>query len=154
MRYIILIAIFINVLTLACKSKRNGMEKIKFDTRVDIRFGTRFYSICHNKKGVGYVIRGKGANDRQPFTISSSDTSRFFQLKKSIDIYNILNKMTAKHFDGSSNPTDAPRVEIYYNNNKIYDGFRWNSDFMDLMILYSPELPKEYNPFRGKQFEF
>jgi transglutaminase-like putative cysteine protease len=118
-----------------------------YNVRVDVRFGSKFYSVIINNDGNAYAIKGRGSNYIENFKIITSDTSRLFKLAHIDVFYRNLNKIRTKPFITSSSVTDSPRAEIYYSGKKIYDANEEGTIFWDTFRPIMQQLPKEYNPF-------
>lgn len=142
MRYITLILAFH---LFSCLSP--GSNRLPNDARLDIRLGNKFYSILLNKEGKSYVIKGSGTNYRDSLVISISDTSQGFIID-SVDVF--FSKLDRLR---SLKPTsvyhlDAPRIEIYYPTDKVFDTYQWDENFWDLVRPIMTQLPAGFNPFR------
>jgi len=141
---------YINILLLsifhfwACVGHANKMHEYK--TRVDFRFGNRFYSFCSKESGDSYVIKGKSSEYNDSFVIFSADTSRIFRIDPSKVYFGKLTVLSKKPLVVDHH-SDAPRVEIYYDGKKIYDSHRWDEEFWDIFRPVMSQLPKGFNPF-------
>jgi hypothetical protein len=47
----------------------------------------------------------------------------------------------------------AQRAEVYFNHQKIYDGYAWDETFWDLFRPIMKQIPEGYDPFRANAFE-
>jgi hypothetical protein len=61
-------------------------------------------------------------------------------------MFKTLEAMKQKPFIDTSY-SDGVRVEIYYENQKIYDAHNWNENFWSLVRPIMTKIPKGYNPF-------
>lgn len=129
----------------ACRSQPSK-EKL-FDARSDIRFGSKFFSICVNKDGTAYVVKGKGSNYTEALKVESSDTSGVFRLDSAKVFFERLEQIKRRPIIGAKR-LDAPRVEIYYSNEKVYDAYEWDETFWDLFRPIMLQIPKGFSPFR------
>ena len=136
----------------ACKHKSKSTNP--YDTRIDFRFGKKFYSMHLCKQGMAYMVKGKGTNYTEPFAIMSSDTSKVFKIDSLQATYKLLDKLKAKPRIDTAGTTDAPRIEIYYDDKKIYDSFEWSGGIWDLFRPMIDKLPQGYNPFSGGEHPF
>ena len=137
--------VYTYLLLLSCKEKDDNIKPC--NVRADIRLGNKFYSICLNQDGEGYIIKGNASYYTDTLKIESSDTSKVFKIDSVNVFFENLNKMKAHPVFGESR-LDAPRAEIYYNRQKVYDGYRWDELFWDLFRPVMEQLPKGYSPFR------
>jgi hypothetical protein len=117
-----------------------------YNIRVDIRFGYKFYSIFIDNNSRAYVIRGNGSGYLENFKIITSDTSHRFKLSHINLFYRDVDKLKAKPRIMNSSVTDSPRVEIYYEGKKIYDGQESGTMFWEMFKPVMLQLPKGYNP--------
>ena len=99
--------------------------------RADFRFGHVFYSLCSNERGEAFSIKGRATAYDSVFSVISSDTSALFHLDSVNILFKRLNDLRRKPMILDRH-MDAPRVEIYYDNKKIYDSHRWDSTFWDI----------------------
>jgi hypothetical protein len=137
---------------LSCTHKSSPTNP--YNARIEFRFGTKFYSMYLCKWGTAYVVKGKGTNYTSPFAIISSDTSKVFKIDSLNVAYNFFDKLKTKPIIDTSGTTDAPRIEIYYEDKKVYDSFKWNSEIWDLFRPMLTKLPQGYNPFLGGEHPF
>jgi hypothetical protein len=135
----------------SCKQSVNYQGE--YDVKADIRFGSKFYSIYLSPKGIGYVIKGRGSRYSKPLEIASSDTSQIFKLDSIGLSYKALDKLRIKPTIDSSFQ-DSPRAEIYYNNKKIYDTYRWDTEFWNVFRPIMEQIPRGFNPFRTSENPF
>lgn len=135
----------------SCKEKTGNKEL--YNVRTDIRFGTKFYSIFINEQGQAYVIKGVDSYYRDTLKIESSDTSKIFKLDSAKVFFDSLNKIKVHPIVGAFYD-DAPRVEIYYDHQKIYDAYSWDETFWVLFRPIMEQIPKGYNPFRVSDYPF
>ena len=68
--------LFVSIVS--CKDKNHADKSI--NARSDIRFGSKFFSICISENGMAYVIKGRGSQHTDSFKIFTSDTSSIFKL--------------------------------------------------------------------------
>jgi hypothetical protein len=129
----------------ACKEKDKD-EKL-YNVQTDIRLGSKFYSIYLNEEGKAYVIKGNGSYYTDTLKILSADTSNVFKLDSIKLFFENLNRIKANPIIGP-NRVDAPRVEIYYDNQKIYDDYKWDEVLWDLFKPIMEQIPQGFNPFR------
>lgn len=138
--------------TLACE--QNNSKNKEYDVRADIRLGTAFYSIFVNEQGFAYVIRGSGTDYNEQLEVKSSDTSAIVRLDSVRVFYRQLNELKKQPHIFGITVLDAPRVEVYYDSDKIYDSNSWNAKFWDLFRPIATQLPKGYNPFTASDHPF
>jgi hypothetical protein len=136
---------------LSCK-ERSPDDK-SYNARSDIRFGSRFFSIYISEGGTAYVIKGKGSSYTEPLKIESSDTSNIFKLDSVKLFFEKLNRIKDNPIIGA-NRLDAPRVEIYYNQKKVYDAYKWDENFWDIFKPIMEQIPSGFNPFRSNEKPF
>jgi len=134
--------------------KQNYRPQHFFNVRTDIRFGEKFFSICLNDEGKAYVIRGRGSNYIEPFIVKDSDTSEIIKSDSLKKLYNKVVESSATPNIDSANTTDAPRVEVYYKNKKIYDIYRWDERVWTLFRPITSVLPYKFNPFKKDEQPF
>ncbi len=137
----------------SCKEKNNNENS--YDVRSDIRLGNKFYSIFLNENGEGYVIKGKGSYYTDTLKIESSDTSNVFKLDSAKVFFEVLNRIKTNPIFKKNRTGTAPRAEIYYDQQKVYDGYTWDEKFWDLFRPIMYQIPNGFNPFRAddKPFE-
>lgn len=138
--YILLLLVFAS-----CRSQPSG-EKL-FDARSDIRLGSKFYSIYLKKDGTAYVVKGIGSDYTEALKIESSDTSSVFRLDSAKVFFKRLERIES-HPIVEEKRLDAPRVEIYYKDKKIYDAYSWDETFWDMFSPIMSQIPKSFSPFR------
>jgi hypothetical protein len=114
--------------------------------RIDVRFGSRFYTVFIPETGKAFGIKGESSDYMAPFKINNSDTSKSLRLDSVQQFFHRLNSLLTSPMVIDHN-SDAPRVEIYYDQKKIYDGHKWDEDFWDLVRPIAGQIPKEFNPF-------
>lgn len=122
-------------------------DKKPFDARSDVRLGSKFFSICINKDGTAYVIKGTSSNYTEALKIESSDTSNIFRLDSAEVFFKRLEQIKS-HPIIEAERLDAPRVEIYYSDKKVYDAYNWDETFWGLFRPIMSQIPKGFNPFR------
>ena len=121
---------FFSLLLFSCKAQTN---KEQYNVRTDIRLSTKFYSIYMNEEGEAYI------------NVFKIDSVKIF--------FENLNKSKANTIIGVKR-ADAPRVEIYYDHQKIYDAYRWDETFWNLFRPIMEEIPKGFSPFRESDKPF
>src|SRR5687768_11197272 len=129
MKKAILGAILPFVMFFSCKER--NLEERTYNVRSDIRFGSRFFSILIHEDGTAYAIKGSSTYYTEPLKVLTSDTSNTFKLDSVRVFFEKLNGIRDSPMIGVKH-LDAPRVEIYYNQKKIYDTYRWDAFFWDL----------------------
>jgi hypothetical protein len=139
-------------LLFSCKEKDSDIKP--YNVQADIRLGNKFYSIYLNDDGEGYVIKGDGSYYTDTLKVQSSDTSNVFKIDSVKVFFENLNRIKAHPIIGV-NRVDAPRVEIYYDHQKVYDAYKWDATFWNLFRPIMYQIPKGFNPFRAddKPFE-
>ena len=133
--------------TILFSCKEDSFRKDTYNVRSDIRLGSKFYSFYISKDGKAFVIKGTGSYYTEPLKVETSDTSEVFKLDSVNVFYNHLNRIKENPIIGV-NRSDVPRVEIYYNKEKIYDAYKWDETFWDLFKPIMEQIPKGYNPFQ------
>jgi hypothetical protein len=141
-----------SILNFSCKEKVR--EETVYSIRTDIRLGNVFYSIFMSKTGKLYVIKGKESNDIDSLKVLSSEKSTVVKSDLIKTFIGKLSKFENNPKIKSSIVTDSPRVEIYYDQRKIYDTFKMDAEFWDLFLPVVPLVPKGYNPFRPDEHPF
>jgi len=138
---------------ISCKAKVHDAEL--YNVRTDIRLGNKFYSIYVNEEGSAYVVKGAGSYYTDTLKIKSSDTSEVFKLDSISLFFETLNKIKANPIFRANRTSTAPRAEMYYDHQKIYDAYAWDETFWDLFRPIMEQIPKGFNPFRvnDKPFE-
>ena len=136
---------------LSCKE--SGVDEKSYNVRSDIRFGSKFFSICINEDGAAYVIKGTGSHYTESLKVESSDTSNIFKLDSVKLFFERLNNIKDNPIIGA-NRLDAPRVEIYYNQKKVYDAYKWDEIFWNLFKPIMEQIPSGFNPFRADEKPF
>ena len=144
MKYLIIVSYFFFSFLIGCKGIYKNVNS--YNARADIRFGSKFYSILLNEIGEGYVIKGNSSYYTESFNIESSDTSSFFKIDSAKSFFKELNKIKDAPVI-SDKRIGSPRVEIYYDDKKIYDACKWDESFWDIFRPIMEQLPKNYNPF-------
>lgn len=144
--YIILFWVFIS-----CAAQTNTEKP--YTARNDIRFGKRFFSLFIRDDGTAYVIKGIGTYYTEPLQVESADTSAVFSLDSSNVYFKQLDKLKNLSII-DSNRSDAPRVEIYYREQKVYDSYRWGANLWDVFRPIAEQLPTGFNPFRLNEKPF
>lgn len=147
----LLYALFFFATILSCK-ERNVDEK-PYNVRSDIRFGSKFFSIYVSEDGAAYVIKGRGSHYTEPLKVESSDTSNVFKLDSVKLFFENLNHIKDNPIIGA-NRLDAPRVEIYYDQKKVYDAYKWDEKFWNLFKPIMEQIPSGFNPFRADEKPF
>lgn len=142
---------FFSFTLFSCKAQTNN--KVQYDVRSDIRLSTKFYSIYLNKEGQACVIKGNGSYYTDTLIIVTSDTSNVFKIDSVNLFFEKLNKIKANPIIGE-NRLHAPRVEIYYDHQKVYDAYRWDETFWGLFRPIMEQIPKGFNPFRESDKPF
>ena len=99
-----------------------------------------------NESGDAYALKGKGSNYMESFKVISSDTSAEFKFDSGKVFIEKLRVIRKKPIINTGN-YDAPRVEIYYAGELIYDTGNWDNQFWDLFRPLMRQIPSEYNPF-------
>ena len=129
-------------LLISCKEKSN------YRVKVDVRLGSRFYSINVDEYGEAYVVKGKGSGYTQPFkTVISSDTSKIFSSDAMRTFFNEVKKFKDSSIIIPTTTADAARVELYYSSKKVYDSYGIDKKHISLFIPIMGQLPKRFNPF-------
>lgn len=123
------------------------------EARVDIRFDTKFYSILLSKNNKAYVIKGSGTDYRDSLVILNSDTSLRFKIDSVKTFFIKLDSLRLLKPIGVDQ-LDAPRIEIYYYKEKIFDTYRWDENFFNLIRPIMTQLPSGFNPFRVDELPF
>ena len=139
-----IIVIILASLLFSCTKRPN----IKvYPIQANFRFGHKFYSLNLNKAGEAYVIKGIGTSYIEPLQYKFGDTSQTFKLD-SVSTFLKKIELLRSHPLSDLSSFDAPRVEIFYDKQKIYDATRWDHQFWDMFRPLMQQLPKGYNPFR------
>jgi len=140
--YKILLMTVIFSLLISCKEKSN------YQVKIDVRLGSRFYSINVDEYGEAYVVKGKGSGYTQPFkTVISSDTSKIFTSDAMKTFFNEVKKIKDSSIIIPTTTADAARVELYYSSKKVYDSYGIDKKHISLFIPIMGQLPKRFNPF-------
>lgn len=139
--------------TLLSSCKEGSVRSDRYDVRSDIRLGSKFYSLYTSKDGKAYAVKGTGSYYTEPLKVKTSDTSEVFKIDSANVFYHHLNRIKESPIIGA-NRLDAPRVEIYYNEKKIYDAYKWDETFWDLFKPIMRQIPKGFNPFRADDQPF
>jgi hypothetical protein len=142
----LIFAIFILSNSIFFQCSEHAKKESEPTVRFDISFGNKFYSLFVDKSGSSHAIKGTTANTDRPLSIVSSDTSTLFSLDSAEVLFRNIELIKSRPMviDIGS---DAPRVEIYYRTEKIYDSHKWDSQFWDIIRPVMTQIPKEYNPF-------
>jgi len=138
--------IFATMLVFFFQCQESAKKEDVYTTRVDFRFGNKFYSLLASDSGLCYAIRGIGTDYLSSFKIISSDTSELFRLDSArafLTHVNELKKGTLKVYHNG----DAPRVEIYSDGKKVYDSGAWDAQFWSMFRPIAGQIPPKYNPF-------
>jgi hypothetical protein len=151
MKQSLLYALFFVTTIHSCKEKSPNDQS--FNVRSDIRFGGRFFSIFIKENGTAYAIKGSSTFYTEPLKVLSSDTSNIFKLDSVELFFEKLNRIKNNPMIGAIH-LDAPRVELYYNQKKVYDTFRWDEIFWDLFKPIMKQIPSGYNPFNADEKPF
>ena len=140
--YKILLMTVIFSLLISCEEKSN------YQVKIDVRLGSRFYSINVDEYGEAYVVKGKESGYTQPFkTVISSDTSKIFSSDAMKTFFNEVKKIKDSSIIIPAITTDAARVELYYSGKKVYDSYGLDKKHISLFIPIMGQLPKGFNPF-------
>ena len=145
-------AILLLIMFFSCKEEKTNNEHL-YIVRSDIRFGSRFYSINISEDGTAYAVKGSGSNYTESLNILSSDTSNAFKLDSAKSFFEKLNRIKDNPIIEASQ-FDAPRVEIYYDQKKVYDTYKWDEKFWDLFKPIMEQIPSGFNPFRADEKPF
>ncbi len=139
------------IICCSCNSNRLSVSEV---LRIDIRFVNKYYSIIIDKTGDGYVEKGISTYYKEPFKAESVIRSDTFTIDSVAVFWDRINalKMNPNKADGESS---APRIEIYYNEELIYDSYMWRDGIWDIFSLLIEKLPKGFNPLAvgDKPFE-
>ena len=136
---------------ISCTNKTTN-ETI-YTVRNDIRWGRSFFSIFIQEDGRAYVVKGTGTFYTDSLKIISADTSAVFTLDSSKVYFRELNNIKSNPIIDSSR-SDAPRIEIYYHQKKIYDSYFWGEPFWKMFRPIMGQLPKGFSPFRVNEKPF
>src|SRR5690606_29963427 len=117
------------MLLLSSCSQIHKEEKI-YESRIDVRFGERFFSILISEKGQGFAIKGRSSNYFLPFEINSSDTSKLFAFNDINSYFKNIEKLKVNPIIKDQIP-GGPRAEIYYYGEKVYDTYFMNKEFFE-----------------------
>lgn len=147
----IIYCIFLSVFLISCKGK--AKTSASYSVRSDIRFGTKFFSIYISEEGNACVVKGKGSLYTDSLNVSSADKSDVFKLDSVNIFFDRLNRIKDKPIIGERR-LDAPRVEIFYNEQKIYDAYYWDEIFWDLFRPIMKQIPAGFNPFLADEKPF
>jgi len=135
----------------ACQQNYRDDSEASF--RGDIRFDSLFYSFIVDKSGRAYSIKGRSSFYEDTFVIFNSDTSEFYNVDSVEVLFERIRNLDAKNY-ARRYYSGIPRAEFYFSGNKIYDGFKWESDFWEIVGLIMEDLPSGYNPFRVEDRPF
>ena len=144
-KYLIAVGLLLHIsFLIGCTENKGNQNPHK--VRSDVRFGSKFYSLCVNEAGESYAIRGTCSDYAQPFVITSSDSSGPFTLDSVRGFFKRVENLKEKPIINTRN-TDAPRIEIYYDEKKVYDTRRWDDTFWDIFRPIITQIPRGFNPF-------
>jgi hypothetical protein len=128
----------------ACNNKPDS--KNTYDITMHIRQGFNYYSIFLNKDGNGYLKKGKGSYYDESLKYDSVEDSSMFKVDSIKAFLNNIDKLREQPIIAEKR-LDAARVEIYYQNRKVYDSYSWDSIFWDIVNPIKSEIPDKFNPF-------
>ena len=139
-----LLALVLLLTYLSCKQGASPKKINSF--QADIRLGHKYYSIHINREGEGYITKGNGTYYTEPLQIKTSNYSKIFKIDSANLLFINLNKL--KHYPVTGAKREGmPRIEIYYEKNKIYDAYAWDETFWNIFRPIMEQLPKGFNPF-------
>lgn len=136
------------ITSFGCKniSDFNPSKEHLDNIKIEVRSGYEIISVKLNSDGSGISRKGTGTYyTEERDSISFNDSISF--KSNSFEILNEnLNSLKSNAYNGSKYQ-DAPRVEIYFNEDKLYSGYSWNSEFWEIIRPVIQEIPEKFNPF-------
>ena len=115
--------------------------------------GSVYYSIYLNKNGNGQVIKGIGSDYQSDFKEASKILSDSFKIDSISQFYSAIEMFINKPYIDTSF-TDAARLEIYFNDEKIYDAYKWRQNVADVLFPLLGKLPHRFDPFQPSDDPF
>lgn len=139
--YLLLLSIFVSCNSLSIDRK----QKLKTTTIVTI-IGFEYYNITFDELGNGVAKKGMINNREDSCYCKNVNDSLSFILKSTSEYFRKLRKYEKKPYN-SPKMLNEYNVKIYVNNDKIYDSYKFDADFWDLIKSVGKEIPIEFNTF-------
>ncbi len=129
---------------ISCRHQNNLFKN--YDVRFNIRYGAKFYSVFADENGKAVAIKGASSYHTDSFKIQTSDTSELFRIDSIKSFLRVIDSFKTKPVVGTE-MLHSPRVEIFYDERKVYDSYNWNEKFWDLFRPIMKQIPHGFNPF-------
>lgn len=139
--YLLLISIITNCNCLLINKK----EELKTTTIITI-IGYDYYNITFDELGNGVAKKGEIKSESDSFYCKNVNDSLNFILKSTSEYFQKLKKYENQPYN-SPQMLNEFHVKIYSNNIKVYDSYKFDGEFWDLIKSVGQDIPKEFNTF-------
>jgi hypothetical protein len=137
-----LILLLVFIFLGSCKNE----PKIKNESTIIAMKGYEYYYINFNELGEGVAKKGNAKTINDASLQKGIIDSVHFKADSIHQYFNELKKFENKPFEGAK-MFDSYHVLIYSNKSKVYDSYRFDSDFWKLIKTIGEDIPTNYNPF-------
>lgn len=129
------------------KDKKQESESTNLKTTTIIyRSGYTYYQIEVENTGIGFVKKGDSNNYHEDFIPETVQDSLFFKVNSTVSYFEKLQEYERNPYIGQR-VLGVNRIQIYSDKVKVYDSYRFDSDFWDLIKIISDDIPQKFNPF-------
>ena len=113
-----------------------------------IRYDKKFFALHINNLGTAYLVKGNSTYYTEVFKQHTSDTSQTFKLASTSSFFKGLRNLAAKPISRNKPDGEIPRMEIFLNKIKVYDGYENDGTYWNLVRPILNEIPDHLNPFQ------
>lgn len=146
---IVLIYCFFVSLTGCSEGKKASSSDNRKSTIILDRFGYTFNMYRFDESGYGVASIGKASFYTDDFLIESVEDSIDIKID-SVELYFSKLKILEDEPEYGPFRSDAHRIEIYSGKTKVYDSYRFDYKFWNLIKTILSDIPDEFNPYKQK----
>lgn len=141
--------IYICLIILSVSCKNGEVDSLKKSTIISIS-GYRYYNITFDESGKGVAKIGRANDITDALLQKEIEDSLIFKVDSVSLYFKELEKLEKQPYIGEK-MLDANHVLIYSNDKKVFDSYRFDSNFWGLMKIIGDDIPNEFNPFKHNE---
>ena len=144
-----MIARFLSIFILfliSCNNKEKPFNRTITNTQILSNFNGECYSIEFDINGHGIVKKGESSQNSEIFKIENVSDSVTIHIDSAYTYFEKIEHFKKKPYR-SAKMLGAYHVLIYTNDSLVFNSYRFNSDFWDLIKVIGEDIPIDYNPF-------
>jgi hypothetical protein len=154
MKVLKVLFLFILIFLFSCNQSYKDRKQVNEGTNLKkttiiYRSGYTYYQIEVESTGNGFVKKGYSNNYHDEFSPKTVQDSMFFKVNSTASYFEKLKKYEKNPYKGQR-ILGVNRIQVYSDKEKVYDSYRFDSDFWSLINTISNDIPQKFNPFVSK----